>query len=146
MVQTAKSAKPERSPQSTVDDRKALLTKRFAEIAEVVRSNIVNRRAQRGLTQRQLAKAAGVSQGVIYQLETGRIGTQKTLVRFSMTAVAAVAKVLNVPVWALFIPEAFLETVDGTNWQSIASAIGQLSDADLENRTALCKALQRRGS
>lgn len=140
MVQVAKS------PQSTADDRKALLTKRFAAISEIVRANITNRRLQRGLTQRQLAKASGVSQGTIYQLETGRVGVKKTLVRFSMTAVSSVAKTLDVPVWALFIPEAFLETVDGTNWRSIASAIGQLSDADSENRTALCKALQRRGS
>jgi transcriptional regulator with XRE-family HTH domain len=136
---------PTKSHQSTAEARRALLKQnRFDKVSDIVRTNIANRRIAAGMTQRQLAESSGISQGAIHQLETGRVGRERQLVRFSMTAVNAVAKTLRVPVWSLFIPEIYLETVEGTNWQSLAAAIGQLPDASDVSRSSLAKMIAKK--
>ena len=73
------------------------------ELKEVIRANIVARRAELGLTQTEVAEAAGVTQPYITQIETG-------LKVPAIEVLASISEALRTTPSALMTPEIFSKT------------------------------------
>lgn len=97
----------------------------FQRLADVLRTNLTLRRKGLGWSTRELAAKAGLSHATVNMLETGRLGRERTLIRFSMTAVNALARAMQTPVWLFFVPGAFDGEICKVDAKALGAALSQ---------------------